>query len=171
MAGGGATCDTVGVIGPVVGIIANYQIGEALKILTGNGDRVSRTMLNVDLWTNMFTQLKVAHVREDGDCVCCGRRQFDYLHGKAGSSSTALCGRDAVQLRHRQARGDVDLGELAARLEHHGAVRTNEFMLRATISDNGNDYELTLFRDGRAIIKGTAETSVARSIYAKYIGG
>lgn len=168
--GTSATCDTVGVIGPAVSMIANFQVSEALKFLTGNVDRINPAMLNIDLWSNTFMQLKVAHVRENGDCLCCKHRQFDYLDGKAGSSSTSLCGRDAVQLTHKQQSGSIDFDELAARLQQHGNVQTNEFILRANLTDNEKDYELTLFRDGRAIIKGTGDISVARSVYAKYFG-
>ena len=151
-------------------MIADFQVNEALKVLTGNVERINPAMLNIDLWTNMFMQLKVAHVRENGDCPCCKHRQFDYLDGKAGSSSTSLCGRNAVQLSHKQQAGSIDFDELAARLRQHGSVQANEFILRANLTDNGKDYELTLFRDGRAIVKGTGDMSVARSVYAKYVG-
>lgn len=168
--GASATCDTAGVIGPVVAMIANFQVNEALKILTGNIGRVNPTLLNIDLWTNSFMQLKVAHARDDGDCPCCKRNQFDYLEGKAGSSSTSLCGRNAVQLVHRQQVDHIDFEAIAARLQEHGPVTTNEFMLRANINEDGKDYELTVFEDGRAIIKGTSDMSVARGVYSKYIG-
>jgi len=164
------TCDTVGVIGPAAAIIANFQVAEALKILTGNLERVSRSMLNIDLWANTVRQLKLEGVWEAGDCPCCKHRDFEFLEGKAGSSATSLCGRDAVQLTHRQHAGDVDFGELAGRLRRHGTVSANEFMLRAEIPDNGKTYELTLFADGRAIVKGTGEASLARSLYARYVG-
>ncbi len=165
------TCDTVGVIGPAVGIIANFEVSEALKILTGNFASVSDTMLNLDLWTNSISQLKVGRVRDQANCKTCKQREFEYLEGSAGSRSVALCGRDAVQLSHRQQTGQIDFAELAARLREHGNVTSNEFMLRATVNDNGKPFELSVFADGRAIIKGTAEISVARGVYAKFIGG
>jgi len=168
--GAGATCDTVGVIGPAVSMIANFQVNEALKVLTGNFDRINPAMLNIDLWSNTFMQLKVAHVRDKGDCPCCKHRQFDYLDGRAGSSSTSLCGRNAVQLTHKQQAGSIDFDQLAGRLRQHGSVTANEFILRANLTDNDKDFELTLFRDGRAIVKGTGDMSVARSVYAKYVG-
>jgi molybdopterin/thiamine biosynthesis adenylyltransferase len=164
------TCDTVGVIGPAVSIIANFQAAEALKILSGNLDRVCPTMLSIDLWANTALHLKVGRAREDGDCLCCKRRNFEFLDGKAGSSATALCGRDAVQLRHRQHQGEVDLAEVATRLQRHGSVFANEFMLRAEIREGAQSYEITLFADGRAIVKGTGEASVARGVYARYVG-
>jgi molybdopterin-synthase adenylyltransferase len=168
--GESATCDTVGVIGPAVAIIANFQAAEALKILSGNFERVCPTMLSIDLWANSALHLKVARARDEGDCPCCKRRDFEFLDGKAGSSATALCGRDAVQLRHRQHPGAVDLGEVAGRLRRHGAVVANEFMVRAEIREGSQVYELTLFADGRAIVKGTAEAGVARGVYARYVG-
>ena len=168
--GSSATCDTVGVIAPAVALIANFQVAETLKILTGNFERVSRTLLNLDLWANEILQLKVNNAYADGDCPCCKHRQFEYLDGVAGSRSAALCGRNAVQLRHRQQADRVDLEAIATRLQKHGIVSVNEFMLRTEITDNNIYYEITLFRDGRAIVKGTEEPSVARSVYAKYIG-
>ncbi|MDA0705538.1 MAG: ThiF family adenylyltransferase [Proteobacteria bacterium] len=168
--GSSATCDTVGVIGPAVGVIANLQVAEALKILTGNYARVSRTLLTLDLWASEILQLKVSDARESGNCPCCKRQQYEYLDGVAGSSADTLCGRNAVQLRHRQQAGGIDLDALATRLRKQGAVNSNEFMLRTELTDNGQRFELTLFNDGRAIIKGTNDASVARSVFAKYVG-
>jgi len=168
--GQNATCDTVGVLGPAVSIIANFQVAETLKILTGNLDRLCPSMLSIDVWDNTISQLKVARAREKGDCQCCKHHNFEFLDGKAGSSATTLCGRDAVQLTHRQ-RGDrINFDEVARRLREHGEVSVNEFMLRAHIIENSKVYELTLFADGRAIVKGTGEANVARGVYAKYVG-
>jgi len=164
------TCDTVGVLGPAVSIIANFQVAETMKILTGNLDRLNRSMLSIDLWSNTFTQLKVGRAWEDGDCPCCKRRNFEFLEGRAGSSATTLCGQDAVQLTHRQQRHSLNLDEIAGRLRQYGSVMANEFVIRAAIRDNGKAYELTLFADGRAIIKGTGDAGVARGVFAKYVG-
>lgn len=168
--GSSPTCDTVGVISSAVAIVANYQVAETLKILTGNFDRVSRTLLNFDLWENEILQLKVTSAYEKGDCPCCKHRRFDYLEGRAGSGATALCGRDAVQLRHRQQPSGMDLAAIAARLDGIGDIRVNEFMLRASVGEQDQAYEITLFPDGRAIIKGTDDAAVARTVFAKYIG-
>ena len=166
------TCDTAGVIGPAVSIVSNYQVAETLKVLTGNFDKVSPTMLNFDLWANTFRQFKVAKAYDVGDCRCCKHRDFEFLDGKFGSSTTTLCGRNAVQLTQNvsQQNGKLDFAEIASRLESHGSVKANKFMLRADIVDNGEPYELTLFTDGRAIVKGTQKPNVAKSIYAKYVG-
>jgi adenylyltransferase/sulfurtransferase len=168
--GTGATCDTVGVIGPAPAIVANFEVAEALKILTGHFDRVAATMLTFDLWSNLFKQLKVAAAYEHGDCPCCKHGKFEYLDGSLGSGATALCGRDAVQLRQKRDAADVDLHAIAGRLRAHGEVKVNAFMLRAALVDQNKPYELTLFPNGRAIVKGTHEPNVARSLYAKYIG-
>lgn len=164
------TCDTAGVIGPAVSIVANYQVAEALKILTGNLDVVCPTMLNLDLWANMIKQFKVARAYDVGECTCCKKRNFEYLDGLFGSSTTTLCGRNAVQLTQKSNGSKLDFTEIAQRLEAHGKVTANKFMLRADITDNGEPYELTLFNDGRAIVKGTKHANVAKSIYAKYVG-
>lgn len=164
------TCDTVGVLSSAVAIVANFQVAETLKILTGNFDRVSRTLLNLDLWANEILQLKMSSAYEKGNCPCCKQRQFEYLDGRAGSSAASLCGRNAVQLRQRQDANTFDLDAIAARLRGHGPVSINEFMLRVQFRDSDQDYEIMLFPDGRAIVKGTDEPKVARGIFAKYVG-
>jgi molybdopterin/thiamine biosynthesis adenylyltransferase len=165
------TCDTAGVLGTVVSIVANWQANETLKILTGNWQAISPTMLHLDTWSNQVRQLKVARAYDVGECECCRKRNFEHLAGKFGSSTTTLCGRNAVQLT--QAAGQparLNFDEIAERLKPHGEVVASKFMLRAQITDNGQSYELTLFTDGRAIVKGTKEANVAKSIYAKYVG-
>lgn len=165
------TCDTAGVLGPIVSMIANYESSETLKILTGNWEQISPTMLSVDLWENSFRQFKVARAYDIGECKCCKQRDFEFLAGKWGSSTTTLCGRNAVQITQKLTDGrKLDFNEISERLRPHGTVNANKFMLRADIKDNGEPYELTLFTDGRAIIKGTKEANTAKSIYAKYVG-
>ncbi|MCC7146158.1 MAG: ThiF family adenylyltransferase [Phycisphaeraceae bacterium] len=164
------TCDTAGVLGPVVSVIANYQVIEAIKILTGHFEAVNPALLSVDVWANTVKQFKVARAYEVGECICCKQRQFEFLEGKFASGTTTLCGRNAVQLTQKISADRLKFEEIAARLRPHGQVEVNKFMLRAQIKDNGQDYELTLFADGRAIIKGTKEANVAKSVYAKYVG-
>jgi len=164
------TCDTAGVLGPAVSIIANFQVSETLKILSGNLDRVCPTMLNIDLWANSFSQLKVGGARENGQCPCCKQHNFEFLEGKAGSRTVSLCGNDAVQLTHGQGNEGLNMDEFATRMGRLGSVRANEFMVRAKVRDNEEPFEITVFRDGRVIVKGTGDTSVARGIYAKYVG-
>lgn len=169
--GAGATCDTVGVLGPLVGIVASYEAAAALKVLTGAWDAIDATLLHVDPWANTQRQLDVSRAGESADCPCCVRREFEYLEGQHGSRSAVLCGRDAVQLRRtRAADQPLDLGRIADRLHSHGQVTVNDFMLRLVVRESGADYELTLFPDGRAIVKGTQEPAAARSLYARYIG-
>jgi molybdopterin/thiamine biosynthesis adenylyltransferase len=165
-----STCDTAGVLGPVVSIIANFQVAEALKLLSGNLDQVSPSLLNIDLWNNSVSQLKVSRTTEDGECNCCKQHNFDYLEGRAGSNVATLCGSDAVQLTHPQQNVRINLVEMAKRLSPHGSVKVNEFMVRAQLGEHGQRYELTLFANGRAIVKGTREVNVARRLYTKYVG-
>ena len=163
------TCDTVGVLGSLIATIASFQVTEALKILTGNRDKVCRKMLHVDVWSNEFHQLDVSATAAGGDCPCCRRRSFEYLSGVLGSSAVSLCGRNAVQLRHKQGREPLDLDAIARRLDGN-AVKRNEFMLRLDVRERDSDFEISVFSDGRAIIKGTDDTTVARNLYTKYIG-
>lgn len=175
----GPTCDTAGVLGPGVGIVASFQAAEALKILLRQWSMVSRTMLHVDLSGNAIRQMDVSD-SVDADCVCCGNFEFEYLAGKFASRTTKLCGRNAVQLsRGGQRVGDaavaasgVALEALAGRLRAIGAsVKHNELMLRAEVHDGERFYELTVFENGRAIVKGTQDPAEARSIYARFVGG
>ena len=164
------TCDTVGALNALVAMIANAQVVETLKILTGNYERVRRRVLSIDAWYNEIHELGVANARDQGDCPACGGRRFEFLEGRAGSTTDSLCGRDAVQLRHRQTSVRLDFKTLAGRLQQYGDVRVNDFLLRADIRDGDRRFELSLFTDGRAIVKGTTDPAEARSIYARYIG-
>jgi len=157
------TCDTAGVLGPIVGIIASLQAAEALKILTGRPERVSRKMAFMDVWEGR--QDLVDLPSRDPDCPCCARREFSYLDGALGSDTATLCGRNAVQIRRRDGL-KLDLEDVARRLGPLGTVETNRFLVRADI----DRYRLTVFADGRAIISGTNDPAVAKSIYARYVG-
>ena len=153
------TCETTGVLGPVTATIAALQSADALKILSGGS--VTARITTVDVWTGEIRQIDPP--RRDPECPCCARRQFSYLDGSRRVSAS-LCGRNAVQVHERDR--PVDLVSLAAQLQPAGEVRSNEYAVRVMLES----YEMTIFADGRAIIKGTDDLSVARSLYARYIG-
>ena len=155
------TCDTVGVISPAVSWAAAVQVTEALKILMGREQELHGAMLAYDIWKNQFQEVRP---RRDPQCRVCGAKEFAYLN-RTGPTHTTLCGRDSVQI-HQAASRQLDLAELKTRLEQFGRVRANEFLLIFSV----DAYELTIFPDGRAIVKGTHDPAVARSVYAKYIG-
>lgn len=155
------TCDTVGVIAPAVAWTSAIQATEALKILLGCEEELHGSLLSYDIWTNRSSSI-MPHF--DPRCRACVARDFVHLAG-GGETHTTLCGRDAVQIRPRESRG-LDLAALRTRLAAFAPVRGNEFLLRCTL----DGCELTVFPDGRAIIKGTHDPAVARGIYAKYIG-
>ena len=163
--GSSPTCDTAGVLSPIVNVIASVQVAEALKILSGNIRRINRRMLCFDVWENSYRQIEIANVRDEGDCPCCQLRRFEFLEGVGSSAATALCGRDSVQISVRQGSG-LNLKELAQRLKAVGKVQINEFLLRLTV----DQFEIAVFPDGRGIVRGTKDVQVARSLYAKYVG-
>src|SRR5437660_1466326 len=163
--GEAGTCETAGVLGPIVSIVASFQAAEAFKILTGQFDRINRDLIYIDVWENITRRIKVAPLLGKVDCPCCGRRRFEWLDGEQGSHTTSLCGRNAVQVTHRMATR-LDFEALARHLETLGEVSYNRFLLKF----NAAGHEFTVFPDGRAIIKGTADVDKARTLYAKYIG-
>jgi len=155
------TCDTIGVLGPIVNLIASLEAAEALKILSGHPEALNGRLLSSDVWTGRMQSISLAR---RPDCRACARRDFTYLSGEVQPRIT-LCGRDSVQI-HERARS-LDLGVLEARLKPLvDDVRQNQFLLRFRIAP----YEMTVFADGRAILKGTKDPAVARSLYARYIG-
>ena len=154
------TCETAGVLGSITALIASLQVSEAIKILCGF--EPSRKITTVDVWTGEIRQ--ISEPGPDPQCPACGLRQFPYMNGER-RAPVSLCGRNAVQI-HERAR-PLDLRELAERLAPLGLVRANEFALRFETPP----YLLTIFPDGRAIVKGTTDVGIARSLYARYIGG
>ncbi len=164
------TCETAGVLAPIVNIVASYQAAEALKLLSGNKDAISRELLMIDVWENTNRRVKVAPLKgRKGECPCCAKRIFEWLDGAHGTQTTTLCGRNAVQVSHR-ASGKLDFEQLAGVLRASGVVSYNKFLLKFQLEEKGEPYEFTVFPDGRAIIKGTSEIDRARTLYAKYVG-
>ncbi len=160
------TCDTAGIVGPIVGTIGSIAVGEAIKLLTGQG-KLNRGLLSIDLWQLSFDRLPVES--RQPDCSCCGQRHFEFLNaaGERGSRAASLCGRNAVQITVRPV-PELALPELAKVLQQAGALdmSENEFLLRFRLGG----YDWTLFPDARAIIKGTDDLNVAKTLYARYIG-
>ncbi len=155
------TCDTAGILNSAVNFAASIAATEALKLLSGAKNSLRRTLLSYDLWPNQ--RAEIAAGKPVAGCRTCARREFIHLAGE-GRPQITLCGRNSVQI-HEHSRA-VDLAEMSQRLTPHGLVRQNGFMLKFS----KDPYELTLFPDGRAIIKGTTDPAIARSFYARYIG-
>ena len=157
------TCETSGILNSAVNLIASISATEALKFLVGGVENpaIRRTLLSFDLWTNEHAEISAAKPRPG--CRACGERNFIHLAGE-GRPHITLCGRNSVQIHERQR--PIDFGEMDRRLRPHGLVRHNDFVLKFW----HDPYEMTLFPDGRAIIKGTSDTAVARSLYARYVG-
>ena len=162
-AGSAPTCDTAGVIMPIIAMVSATQVAEALKILVGDVSSLHHSLLQFDIWANDRQRIKLS--KPDPQCKACGQRIFEFLDAEAQESSAVLCGRNAVQIAPVSAT-QIDLTALADKLARLGDVKLNEYLVRFTPDEN----ELTVFKDGRAIIRGTDDVVVARSIYAKYIG-
>jgi molybdopterin-synthase adenylyltransferase len=155
------TCDTAGILNTAVNLVASIEATEALKFLVGDTKALRRTMISFDLWTNERAEISASKPRKD--CETCQGREFPHLAGE-GRPQITLCGRNSVQIHER--RRPISFPELTRRLKPHGAVKHNDFVLKFW----PGEYEMTLFPDGRAIIKGTTDTAIARSIYARFIG-
>src|SRR5580704_3161694 len=160
--GAEATCDTAGVLNAAVGVIASLEAAEATKILAGKPEALHGRLVSTDVWSGRFQSIRVAR---QSNCRACVRREFTYLEGEAQPHIT-MCGRDSVQINERSRR--LDLHELGRRIVKASAdsVQHNEFLLRFRVST----YEMTVFADGRAIVKGTRDPAIARSLYARYVG-
>lgn len=162
-AGLSPTCDTAGVIGPSVGCVASLQVAEAMKILSGPMNRVHPRIARLDLWENRLDTVSLPP--RAPDCPCCVRHEFSYLEGTLGSDATSLCGRNSIQINRREG-AQIDLAALAARLAPVAKLEGNRFLLRIAI----DGYQLTVFPDGRAVVSGTTDPGVAKSLYARYVG-
>ena len=159
--GSGPTCDTAGVVSPIVHVIAGLQAAEGLKVLAGRTEAFLPGLVSVDLWTGAFD---VTDLRGRAPwCPACREARYDYADAP-GTSAAVLCGRDAVQLRPQG--GPIDLVSLAGRLQAAGDVTANEHLVRFRAAG----AELVVFGDGRAIVKGVRDATEARSVYARYVG-
>jgi molybdopterin-synthase adenylyltransferase len=157
----GDTCDTAGILGSAAAVAAALQVADVLKILSGALERVEARLLTIDVWENRWHSMRLGAPATD--CPACARRHFRYLAGERRPQVT-LCGRNSVQIHERSR--PLDFAALRARLEPLGQVRATDFVLKFFTGP----YEMTLFSDGRAIIKGTTDPGVARSLYARYVG-
>lgn len=161
IAGAEATCDTAGILNAAAGVVASIEAAEALKLLAGKPEALHGRLISCDVWSGKFQSLRVAR---NSSCRACARREFDFLEGDVQPHIT-MCGRDSVQIHERGRK--LDLDDLGRRLSATSPeVRSNDFLLRFGVPP----YEITVFADGRAIIKGTQDPAIARSLYARYIG-
>jgi molybdopterin/thiamine biosynthesis adenylyltransferase len=157
------TCETTGVIMPIINMVAAVQVSEALKLLTGKTESLHHALMQFDVWRNEYR--RIALKLPSPDCPTCALRNFSTLEAEAREFTAVLCGRNAVQISPPH-KTRVDFPALAARLGAAGDVKFNEHLLRF----RAGDYELTVFQDARSIIRGTDDVPTARSLYAKYIG-
>jgi molybdopterin-synthase adenylyltransferase len=159
------TCDTAGVIGPIAGILASIQATEAIKILIKDFESINKSLLEIDVWNTKVKQLDIDDLRRLNNCPTCKSHNYEFLDAKDGVMTTLLCGKNAVQVMYRNA-GSVNLKQLAQKLSPIVDVSYNDFMLRFA----DKDFEFTVFPDGRAIIAGTNDLSIAKGLYSKYLG-
>lgn len=161
------TCDTAGVLGPAINVVAALQVAAALKLLAGRREQIAASLTIVDVWDVTLRKMSVSSLREQSNCPACVAGRLDWLSGERGSQTTVLCGRNAVQVSPggKQA---LSFDELVVRLRGVGEVTCNQFLLRLTVPRE--ELQITLFPDGRAIVKGTDDPAVARGAYARYIG-
>jgi len=159
------TCDTAGVIGSIVHLVAAFEAAEALKIATGNMDRLNSRLLTFDMWENRIAGLELAQLPPEPQCPTCALHRYEHLSGGLNARLQILCGSNAVQLRPGQP-GTVDFAALAKRLSSQARVTYNDFLLKAAI----DELEIALFKDGRAILRGVRDLEKAKQLYARYIG-
>ncbi len=161
--GSNPTCDTAGVVGSLVAAIASISATEAIKLIVGQGD-LNRGMIHFDVWYNTFEQFESPGPRQN--CPACQQRNFEFLNQEKGGQAVNLCGRNAVQIRQAGV-GRLPLEQLAGRLAEVSQITAqNDYLLRFSV----DGYEITLFADARTIVKGTEDETVARGLYAKYVG-
>jgi len=160
-AGALGTCDTMGVVNAITGVIGSIESSEAIKILLGSGD-VNANLLIYDVWRHGFQSIQIPR---NSDCKCCVRRDFEFLNVTRRTLVTSLCGKETIQITPMEP-GKITLRELGGRLENLGKVEYADYAITFKISG----YEITIFNDGRATVKGTSDDVLARSLYSKYAG-
>jgi molybdopterin-synthase adenylyltransferase len=165
-----ATCDSAGVVGPAITIVAGWQAMEAIKLLSGAVDAVCRALVTFDFWENEIRYIRLEPHRSGDGCPCCFQGKRDFLSGTRFSMVQVLCGRNAVQL-HNPTGQPIDLARLGQRLANLGAVNSNPFLVRfESVFGENQPFSITVFRDGRGIVSGTEDPVVARQLFATWIG-
>lgn len=161
--GSSPTCDTAGVIMPIIATVSAVQVSEAIKLIVGKRDALHGSLMQFDVWQNDWRKIKLAD--PDPICPTCSQERFDFLDAETAEFAAVLCGRDAVQIAPSNG-ATIDLPTFAGKVAHLSDLKQNEYLVRFVVDGN----EITVFRDGRAIIKGTDDLSFARSLYARYVG-
>ncbi|HYO91255.1 MAG TPA: ThiF family adenylyltransferase, partial [Pyrinomonadaceae bacterium] len=162
-AGSAPTCDTSGVIMPIISIVSAVQVSEALKLLTGHTESLHNSLMQFDVWRNEWRRIRLS--QPNADCQTCARGVYQSLDAEDNDFAAVLCGRDAIQISPPRPTA-IDFERLAERLKSSGEVNFNPYTLRFRTGE----YELTIFRDARSIIRGTDDVNHARSLYARYVG-
>lgn len=177
-AGSTPTCDTAGVLASIVTIVASFQVSEAIKIITGNLERLDRSLFSIDLWSNLTHRTDTSTARNN-TCPCCALGHFEFLDRQREQTTSTLCGRSAVQiwptdLAMSGSVSSVNLDALLSQLAPHGDFRTNGHLIHGSFTHEQGDQDdpirLLLFPNGRAVISGTSQTARARTLYARYVG-
>lgn len=157
------TCETAGVIMPIINVVAAVQVTETLKLVTGHVDALHNSLMQFDVWRNEGRRISVG--KPMSRCASCGTREFATLASDSAEFAAVLCGRHAVQISPSQS-ANLDFSDLSKRLSSIGEVKVNDYLLRFRTGE----FEMTIFKDARSIIRGTDDLMTARSLYAKYIG-
>jgi adenylyltransferase/sulfurtransferase len=159
------TCDSFGILAPIINVIASFQAMEAIKLLSGNRAAVNRKLNAFEMWSNTVRQMDISGLRSSVNCPACQGKQLNWLDGQKESRSVVLCGRNAVQVSF-PSREQIALDELAEKISGVTDVKVNAFLVRFEV----DEFSVTVFRDGRAIISGTDDLAVAKRVYAQYVG-
>ncbi|RNA67696.1 thiazole biosynthesis adenylyltransferase ThiF [Alteribacter keqinensis] len=165
---GGATCDTVGIIAPAVGMVVSHQVAEALKILSGNEQECNQKLVSFDVWKNQYMAVKVEKLK-DPECPSCGTsRTYPHLSFDNQTKTAVLCGRDTVQIRPSvRLEEGRRLDALKESLTSQGIeVEENPYLLSFKVEE----YRLVAFQDGRVLVHGTKEIGRAKTLYHRYFG-